>query len=81
MTRLRGEDRSMTKFWRVNGFHPSRAMNYHSESSIFRQLMLLEAAQVCGVYRGDWEEGMWMSSIRNLVITENELLKSEYSAP
>ncbi|KAL0929716.1 uncharacterized protein CTRU02_215358 [Colletotrichum truncatum] len=49
---------------RVNGFHPSFAINRHSHISILRQLQILIGAEVCGMYRSDWEEMAWMDILR-----------------
>ncbi|GKT82462.1 hypothetical protein Ct61P_00312 [Colletotrichum tofieldiae] len=49
---------------KVNGFHPSHAMNYHSHVSLLRQLLILIGAEACGMYRGDWDEFMWMDELR-----------------
>ncbi|KAK1972510.1 hypothetical protein LY78DRAFT_650505 [Colletotrichum sublineola] len=49
---------------KVNGFHPSHAMNYHSHVSLLRQLLILIGAEACGMYRGDWEDNMWMEVLR-----------------
>ncbi|KFA73448.1 hypothetical protein S40288_10892 [Stachybotrys chartarum IBT 40288] len=49
---------------RVNGFHPSCAVNYNQEISVLRQLQLLIAAETCGVLRGDWKNQRWMDELR-----------------
>jgi hypothetical protein len=49
---------------RVNAFHPSYAVNHNPHISCFRQLLLLEVAQACGVRRGDWDEKEWMRDLR-----------------
>ncbi|GKT55869.1 hypothetical protein ColTof4_11716 [Colletotrichum tofieldiae] len=49
---------------KVNGFHPSHAMNYHSHVSLLRQLLILIGAEACGMYRGDWDEFIWMDELR-----------------
>ncbi|OBR16274.1 hypothetical protein CH63R_01454 [Colletotrichum higginsianum IMI 349063] len=54
----------LVKFRKVNGFHPSHAVNYHSHFSPLRQLQILIGAEVCGVYRNDWAEEPWMNDIR-----------------
>ncbi|OHW89421.1 hypothetical protein CSPAE12_11972 [Colletotrichum incanum] len=56
--------RGFVEVTKVNGFHPSHAMNYHSHVSLLRQLMTLIGAEACGKYRGDWEEIMWMNELR-----------------
>ncbi|TQN63745.1 hypothetical protein CSHISOI_11666, partial [Colletotrichum shisoi] len=54
----------LVKVRKVNGFHPSHAVNYHSHFSPLRQLQILIGAEVCGVYRNDWAEEPWMNDIR-----------------
>ncbi|KAK1590127.1 uncharacterized protein LY79DRAFT_555172 [Colletotrichum navitas] len=49
---------------KVNGFHPSHAMNYHSHVSHLRQLLILIGAEACGMYRSDWENSIWMDELR-----------------
>ncbi|KEY72830.1 hypothetical protein S7711_10835 [Stachybotrys chartarum IBT 7711] len=49
---------------RVNGFHPSYAVNRRSDISVLRQLQLLIAAETCGVLRGDWKNQRWMDELR-----------------
>ncbi|EMD86666.1 hypothetical protein COCHEDRAFT_1198041 [Bipolaris maydis C5] len=49
---------------RVNAFHPSFAMNYNPDLSCLRQLLILEVAQACGLYRGDWLNKRWMDELR-----------------
>ncbi|KAI1423510.1 hypothetical protein F5Y12DRAFT_798346 [Xylaria sp. FL1777] len=49
---------------RVNGFHPSYAVNYLPEHSNLRQLLLLNVVKTCGIYRGDWHEVRWMDTLR-----------------
>jgi hypothetical protein len=63
---LRAESQGIVKLQRVNGFHPSSAMNYNPEHSCLRQLFLLEVAHTCAVHRGDWKEETWMSGFRAL---------------
>ena len=58
------EGRGLVAIPRVNGFHPSHAMNYHSHASLLRQLQILIGAETCGVLRGDWEDEQWMTEIR-----------------
>lgn len=41
---------------KINGFHPSYAMNHHPHASILRQLQILIGAETCAMLRGDWEE-------------------------
>lgn len=59
-----GRNREPVEFRRVNGFHPSTAMNYFPEYSCLRQLLLLEVAQTCALLSGNWEEEAWMSEFR-----------------
>lgn len=49
---------------RVNGFHPSHAINHHPERSCLIQLILLIVSQTCGILRNEWEEEQWMSYLR-----------------
>lgn len=49
---------------RVNAFHPSFAVNYNPHLSCFRQLLTLELAQACGIYRGQWNNEKWMDDLR-----------------
>ncbi|KAH7188064.1 uncharacterized protein B0J16DRAFT_396219 [Fusarium flagelliforme] len=58
------EERGFVSIRRVNGFHPSHAMNYHSHASLLRQLQILIGAETCGVLRGDWKDEQWMTEIR-----------------
>lgn len=53
------------KIRRVNAFHPSFAINYHPHISCFRQLLILEVAQACGLYRGQWHNEFWMDELRS----------------
>ena len=65
VAKLLNRDGKIVEIKRVNCFHPSHAINYKSEYSSLRQLLLLEAAKACGVYRGDWEEEDWMENMRS----------------
>jgi hypothetical protein len=49
---------------RLNGFHPSYAMNHHPHASILRQLQILIGVETCATLRGDWEEEGWMDQLR-----------------
>lgn len=49
---------------RVNGFHPSHAINHHPERSCLIQLILLIISQTCGILRDKWEEEQWMTYLR-----------------
>ncbi|KAK2471339.1 hypothetical protein H9L39_17570 [Fusarium oxysporum f. sp. albedinis] len=62
---------------RVNGFHPSHAMNYHSHASLLRQLQILIGAETCGILRGDWEDEQWMAEMRRRCMEISRAL-SEY---
>lgn len=57
-------ERGFVTISRVNGFHPSHAMNYHPHVSCLRQLQILIGAETCGMLRGDWEEKDWMDELR-----------------
>jgi hypothetical protein len=48
----------------VNAPHPSYVMNYNPHISWFRELILLEVAYACGVYKKDWVEEFWMKELR-----------------
>jgi len=48
----------------INAFHPSYAINYHSNESCFRQLFLLEMAKAFGEQNGRWLEDPWMQMLR-----------------
>ncbi|RYC59315.1 hypothetical protein CHU98_g6882 [Xylaria longipes] len=63
--RFRGNGRELVQMSKVNGFHPSYAVNYYPEHINLKQLLLLNVVKTCGIYRGDWEkEEMWMNSLR-----------------
>jgi hypothetical protein len=62
---LAGREGEIVRIRRVNCFHPSYALFYNGEHSCLRQLLLLEAAKACGVYRDDWKEEGWMGEIRS----------------
>ncbi|KAH7123592.1 hypothetical protein B0J11DRAFT_487829 [Dendryphion nanum] len=64
MARVRREKGGFAAINRVNGFHPSHAMNHNSHASLLRQLLILIAAETCGTLRGDWEEKEWMNELR-----------------
>lgn len=65
-TRIRREEgRGFVTINRVNGFHPSHAMNHHPNVSRLRQLQILIGAETCGILRGDWEEKDWMGELRH----------------
>ncbi|KAI0425868.1 hypothetical protein F5Y09DRAFT_334589 [Xylaria sp. FL1042] len=62
--RLRGSGRGQVMMSKVNGFHPSYAVNYHPEHTNLKQLLLLSIVKTCGTYRGDWDEERWMDTLR-----------------
>ncbi|GKT43463.1 uncharacterized protein ColSpa_03644 [Colletotrichum spaethianum] len=65
IARVRHEgNRGFIDLLKVNGFHPSYAMNYHSHVSLLRQLLILIGAEACGAYRKDWEDRLWMDELR-----------------
>ncbi|KAJ5888817.1 hypothetical protein N7495_008858 [Penicillium taxi] len=64
VTRIHRADGELVAFNRLNGFHPSHAINYHPQLSILRQLQILIGAETCGMLRGDCEEEEWMSELR-----------------
>ncbi|OGE54745.1 hypothetical protein PENARI_c005G09013 [Penicillium arizonense] len=57
-------NRGFVTIRRVNGFHPSYAMNYHPHVSCLRQLQIMIGAETCGMLRDDWEEEDWMGELR-----------------
>ncbi|KAL2134842.1 hypothetical protein VTI74DRAFT_10648 [Chaetomium olivicolor] len=62
---VKNMDGSRIKIRRVNGFHPSYAMNYLPEHSCLRQLLFLVVVQTCTVYsKGVWKEEDWMTALR-----------------
>ncbi|KAK3898361.1 hypothetical protein C8A05DRAFT_19044 [Staphylotrichum tortipilum] len=64
-TKIRNREGNWIKIRRVNGFHPSHALNYCSESSCLRQLLFLCVVETCAVYRtGSWNEEDWMTAFR-----------------
>lgn len=64
--KIRSEKGGFVGIHRVNGFHPSYAMNRLPHFSLYRQLQILIGAETCGMIRGDWEEEEWMGEIRRL---------------
>jgi hypothetical protein len=65
ITKIRHEgERRVVTIRRVNGFHPSHAMNHNPHVSCLRQLQILIGSETCGVLRGDWEEKEWMRELR-----------------
>jgi hypothetical protein len=71
--RVRRGDGNLVSIKRVNGFHPSCAMNYYPHVSLMRQLLILVCAEACGMFRGDWEDKQWMVELRSRC---QELFKS-----
>ncbi|KAI5457527.1 hypothetical protein BGZ63DRAFT_417208 [Mariannaea sp. PMI_226] len=63
-TRIRHENNGLVTISKVNGFHPSYAMNYHSHVSLLRQLQILIGVETCRTLRGDWEDEQWMEDLR-----------------
>ncbi|KAH7308011.1 hypothetical protein B0I35DRAFT_413378 [Stachybotrys elegans] len=61
---IRRRDRGFTQFERVNGFHPSLAVNHKPHVSLLRQLQILTVAEACSMLENDWYEETWMSHIR-----------------
>lgn len=62
--RAKGEDK-LFYFARVNGFHPSFALNYHPHISLLRQLLILICVETCDLARGDWLDEDWMIELRS----------------
>jgi hypothetical protein len=58
-------DGSFVSVQRVNGFHPSHAMNHCRHVSLLRQLLILVCAEACGMFRNDWENKNWMNELRS----------------
>jgi hypothetical protein len=77
---FRDETDNWVRIERVNGFHPSYAVNRHPYASCFRQLQLLTVAEACGRYRGDWEEETWMSSLRSACANQVKQIQGTCSA-
>jgi len=64
-TNISNSEGNSIKIRRVNGFHPSHALNHCPESSCLRQLLFLCVAETCAVYRtGLWNEETWMPAFR-----------------
>lgn len=64
-TTISCEGRGIVAIRKVNGFHPSHAMNYCPHISLLRQLQILVGTQTCGMFRGDWKEEEWMDELRS----------------
>ena len=62
--RIRRGERGFVAIRRVNGFHPSHAMNHNPHVSLLRPLQILIGAETCGMLREDWEEEEWMGELR-----------------
>ncbi|KAI9148853.1 hypothetical protein HJFPF1_10895 [Paramyrothecium foliicola] len=63
-SRIRSGPHELISVPRINGFHPSSALNHQPHVSRLRQLQLLIAAEACGASRHDWEEEEWMDHLR-----------------
>jgi hypothetical protein len=61
----------------VNAFYPSYAMNYNPHESCFRQLLILEMTQACGLYAGRWHNKCWMDDIREQYRRRASALRQE----
>lgn len=61
---LFSNNNKLVRIKRVNGFHPSHAINHHPERSCLIQLILLIVSQTCGILRNQWQEEQWMSYLR-----------------
>ncbi|KAK7177456.1 hypothetical protein PSPO01_16494 [Paraphaeosphaeria sporulosa] len=61
----------------VNAFHPSYAMNYNPHVSCFRQLLMLEMSQACGLYAGRWHNQYWMDDMREQCQRKASALRQE----
>lgn len=75
--KIRHENRALISISRVNGFHPSYAMNYHPHKSALRQLLLLVGVEACGTVRDDWENEGWMNELRLHSLNISKQLSSE----
>ncbi|KAH7009487.1 hypothetical protein EDB80DRAFT_838181 [Ilyonectria destructans] len=75
------EGRGFVAIPRVNGFHPSHTMNYHSHASLLRQLQILIGAETCGMLRGDWEDEQWMAELRRRCMEISRSLSASPSTP
>lgn len=62
--KIRPEEGGFVAIPRVNGFHPSHAMNYYPHVGLLRQLQILIGAETCGKLRNDWEDEEWMDELR-----------------
>ncbi|KAH6954134.1 hypothetical protein DER45DRAFT_569915 [Fusarium avenaceum] len=71
--------RGVVAISRVNGFHPSHAMNYHSHTSLLRQLQILIGAETCGILRDDWEDEPWMAEMRHRCMEISKALSASHS--
>ena len=77
--RIRNGQHGLVSVSKVNGSHPSYAINRNPHVSILRQLQILTIAEACGTYRGDWEEEKWMADLRSHCKEKNtdELMSSK----
>lgn len=62
--RAKGEN-TLFYFARVNGFHPSFALNHHPHISLLRQLLILVCVETCDMVRGDWSDDGWKMELRS----------------
>ncbi|KAM5528578.1 hypothetical protein FOXYSP1_19059 [Fusarium oxysporum f. sp. phaseoli] len=79
--RIRHEDGGLVTILRVNGFHPSYAVNHHPHVGVLRQLQILTGAETCGMLRGDWEEKEWMDELRRNCQKISKSLSASPSKP
>jgi hypothetical protein len=64
VTKIWNVDGNSVSIRRVNGFHPSYAMNYHPHASLLRQLQIMIGAEACGILRSDWDNKDWMDELK-----------------
>ncbi|QPG95507.1 hypothetical protein C2857_000998 [Epichloe festucae Fl1] len=72
---IRHGNKGLIAIPRVNGFHPSRAMNYRPHVSVLRQLLILVGAEACGTVRDDWKNKGWMDKLREKAMESETLSK------
>ncbi|KAM0332322.1 hypothetical protein ACHAQA_002598 [Verticillium albo-atrum] len=77
VAKIRHGARNFVDIPRVNGFHPSHAINYLSQSSVLRQLQMLIAVETCSTLRGDWEDEDWMDVLRKRAWNASKTLSGE----
>ncbi|KAI0487615.1 hypothetical protein F4859DRAFT_465688 [Xylaria cf. heliscus] len=75
---LQGSEGELVAMSRVNGFHPAYAITWHPEHTNLRQLLLLNVAKTCGLYRGDWREDRWMDNLREECFKLTGRLRDNY---